>query len=171
MHLICTTLNVNDSDFSQIRMWPLIRHTCLIMSSLNTSQWKNFLWYHAESLSSVFGQPVLHFLLQNSKLRKRTIHNNDYFSFRQEPCVKYTNNICHTCTQYLALHGIPCKDNFINRWQLAKMKKEYSWHVPAIKFIGMKQLVSKVCKYTWKITKFVKMGNLGQYHENLIFCQ
>ena len=29
----------------------------------------------------------------------------------------------------------------------------------------------KSCKYTWKITKFVKMGNLGQYCENLIFCQ
>ena len=29
----------------------------------------------------------------------------------------------------------------------------------------------KSCKYTWKITKFVKMGNLGQYRENLIFCQ
>ena len=28
-----------------------------------------------------------------------------------------------------------------NGSQLAKMKKEYSWHVPAIKFIGMKQLV------------------------------
>ena len=28
-----------------------------------------------------------------------------------------------------------------NRSHLAKMKKEYSWHVPAIKFIGMKQLV------------------------------
>ena len=26
-------------------------------------------------------------------------------------------------------------------------------------------------KYTWKITSFVKMWNLGQYHENLIFCQ
>ena len=29
----------------------------------------------------------------------------------------------------------------------------------------------KSCKYTWKITKFVKMGNLGQYREKLIFCQ
>ena len=29
----------------------------------------------------------------------------------------------------------------------------------------------KSCKYTWKITIFVKMWNLGQYHENLIFCQ
>ena len=27
------------------------------------------------------------------------------------------------------------------------------------------------CKYTWKFTIFVKMWNLGQYRENLIFCQ
>ena len=60
--------------------------------------------------------------------------------------------------------------NMINGSQLAKMKK-CSWHVPAIKFIGMKQVVLKTCKYTWKITIFVKMWNLGQYLENLIFCQ
>ena len=30
---------------------------------------------------------------------------------------------------------------YFNRSQLAKMKKEYSWHVPAMKFIGRKQLV------------------------------
>ena len=29
----------------------------------------------------------------------------------------------------------------------------------------------KSCKYTWKSTIFVKMWNLGQYRENLIFCQ
>ena len=29
----------------------------------------------------------------------------------------------------------------------------------------------KSCKNTWKITTFVKMWNLGQYRENLIFCQ
>ena len=29
----------------------------------------------------------------------------------------------------------------------------------------------KNCKYTWKITIFVEMWNLGQYRENLIFCQ
>ena len=29
----------------------------------------------------------------------------------------------------------------------------------------------KSCKYTWKITKFVKMWNLGQFREILIFCQ
>ena len=31
-------------------------------------------------------------------------------------------------------------NKYTNGSQLAKMK-EYSWHVPAIKFIGMKQLV------------------------------
>ena len=60
--------------------------------------------------------------------------------------------------------------NVINGSQLAKMK-EYSWHVPAIKFIGDEVVVLKTCKYTWKITIFVKMWNLGQYLENLIFCQ
>ena len=29
----------------------------------------------------------------------------------------------------------------------------------------------KSCKNTWKITIFVKMWNLGQYRQNLIFCQ
>ena len=28
----------------------------------------------------------------------------------------------------------------------------------------------KNCKYTWKITIFVNTGNLGQFRENLIFC-
>ena len=31
--------------------------------------------------------------------------------------------------------------------------------------------VLKSCKYTWKITIFVKLWNLGQYRENLIFCE
>ena len=52
-----------------------------------------------------------------------------------------------------------------------KNEKEYSWHVPAIKFIGMEAVGLKSCKYTLKITIFVKMWNLGQYRENLIFCQ
>ena len=34
-----------------------------------------------------------------------------------------------------------------------------------------KAVVLKSCKYTWKITIFVKMWNLGQYRENLIFCE
>ena len=29
----------------------------------------------------------------------------------------------------------------------------------------------KSCKYTWKITIYVNMWNLGQFHVKLIFCQ
>ena len=29
----------------------------------------------------------------------------------------------------------------------------------------------KSCKYTWKITIYVNMWNLGQFRENMIFCQ
>ena len=42
------------------------------------------------------------------------------------------------------------------RLTTGKNEKEYSWHVPAMKFIGMKQLVSKVAnileklRYLWK---------------------
>ena len=42
---------------------------------------------------------------------------------------------------------------------------------PCHKIYGDEAVGLKSCKYTWKITKFVKMGNLGQYRENLIFCQ
>ena len=30
---------------------------------------------------------------------------------------------------------------YVDGSQLAKNENEYSWHIPAIKFIGMKQLV------------------------------
>ena len=39
------------------------------------------------------------------------------------------------------LYGVSMYKDKVNGSQLAKMKKEYSWHVPAMKFIGMKQLV------------------------------
>ena len=44
----------------------------------------------------------------------------------------------------------------INGWQLAKMKKEYSWHVPSIKCIGIKQLVSKVANILEKLRNLWK---------------
>ena len=37
-----------------------------------------------------------------------------------------------------------------------KNEKEYSWHVPAIKFIGMKQLVSKVANILEKLQNLWK---------------
>ena len=56
-----------------------------------------------------------------------------------------------------------------HNWQ--KWKKKYSWHVPAIKIYRDEAVGLKNCSYTWKIIIFVKMWNLGQYLENLLFCQ
>ena len=36
-------------------------------------------------------------------------------------------------------------------FETGKNEKEYSWHVPAIKFIGMKQLVQKVANILEKL--------------------
>ena len=63
----------------------------------------------------------------------------------------------------------------VNGSQLAKMKKsknekEYSWHVSAMKFIGRSSWSKKLQIYL-NITIYVNMWNLGQFRENLIFCQ
>ena len=42
---------------------------------------------------------------------------------------------------------------------------------PCHKIYGDEAIGQKNCKYTRKVTIFVKMWNLGQYHENFIFCQ
>ena len=53
------------------------------------------------------------------------------------------------------------------------MKKEYYWYVPAKKIYRVEAVGLKSYKYIWKITIFVKMWNLWQYRENVlfIFCQ
>ena len=47
---------------------------------------------------------------------------------------------------------------WVDFWWVAtgKNEKEYSWHVPAIKFIGMKQLVSKVANILEKLQNLWK---------------
>ena len=67
--------------------------------------------------------------------------------------------LSHTDSQFLYTGYVNQYESF-NKLALTggtgKNEKEYSWHVPAIKFIGMKQLVSKVAKileklrYLWK---------------------
>ena len=42
---------------------------------------------------------------------------------------------------------------------------------PCPKIYRVEAVGLKSCKYSWKITIFVKMWNLGQYRENLKFCQ
>ena len=64
------------------------------------------------------------------------------------------------CSTKLALTG--------GNWQ--KWKRVFLT-CPCHKIYRDEAVGLKSCKYTWKITKFVKMRNLGQYRENLIFCQ
>ena len=61
----------------------------------------------------------------------------------------------------------------LDGWQLANWQK---WKrvfltFPCHRIYRDEAVGLKSCKYTLKITKFVKMGYLGQYRENLIFCQ
>ena len=58
----------------------------------------------------------------------------------------------------------------LNGWQLAKWKRVFLT-CPCHEIYRDEAVGLKSCKNTWKITIFVKMWNLGQYRENLIFCQ
>ena len=74
----------------------------------------------------------------------------------------YWHETCFTLTgpksTYLTAHN----------WQ--KWKRVFLTH-PYHKIYRDEAVGLKSCKYTWKITIFVKMWNLGQYCKNLIFCQ
>ena len=58
----------------------------------------------------------------------------------------------------------------LNGWQLAKWKRVFLTF-PCHEIYRDVAVGLKSCKNTWKITIFVKMWNLGQFRENLIFCQ
>ena len=66
----------------------------------------------------------------------------------------------HTCTDSNDLTG--------GNWQ--KWKRVFLT-CPCHEIYRDEAVGLKNCKNTWKITIFVKMWNLGQYRENLIFCQ
>ena len=96
------------------------------------------------------------------KIRRRdgveslTILEEGEFKVSIDDCISMGTNIIYV--QHLTDHN----------WQ--KWKRVFltcSCHkIYSDEAVGLKS-----CKYTWKITIFVKMWNLGQYHENLIFCQ
>ena len=59
----------------------------------------------------------------------------------------------------------------INSSQLAKMKKRVFLTCPGHETYRDEAHGLKSCKYILKITIFLNMWNLGQFRENLIFCQ
>ena len=58
----------------------------------------------------------------------------------------------------------------LNGLQRTKNEKVDSLHVPAIKLYRVEAVGLSLYIYTFKITIFVNMWNLGQFRENLIFC-
>ena len=75
-----------------------------------------------------------------------------------------SNNPCFHCP-------LQCDVNQVsfNGWQLAKWKRVFLT-CPCHEIYRDEAVGLESCKNTWKITIFVKMWNLGQNRENLIFC-
>ena len=86
------------------------------------------------------------------------------FSSDTRQAVQNTSLTYHTSILFLYfLHTLRA-----HNWQ--KWKRVFLT-CPCLKSYRDEAVGLKSCKYTWKITIFVKMWNLGQYRENLIFCQ
>ena len=79
--------------------------------------------------------------------------------------LKYSHNIYVNWPHltYFGLHGI-------NGSQLANWKRVFL-ACPCHEIYKDEAVGLKSCKYTWKITIYVNMWNLGQFREILIFCQ
>ena len=75
-------------------------------------------------------------------------------------------------------NGLDC-ERFLNHLRVIRCLTAHNWQkwktvfltCPCHKIYRDEAVGLTSCKYTWKITIFVKMWNLGQYRENLIFCQ
>ena len=68
-------------------------------------------------------------------------------------------------------HMLTKVDLTAHNWQKWKKKKRVFLTWPCHEIYRDDAVGLKSCKYTWKIAIFVKMWNLGQYGENLMFCQ
>ena len=79
-------------------------------------------------------------------------------------------NTCECGQPNISKYSKTQKADILNGSQLAKMKRVFLT-CPCHKIYRGEAFGLKSCKYTWKITIFVKMWNLGQFCENLIFCQ
>ena len=69
--------------------------------------------------------------------------------------------------QWLVISSVTLTDGNWQKWKRVGLFLTCPCHeIYRDEAVGLKS-----CKNTWKITIFVKMWNLGQYRENLIFCQ
>ena len=101
-------------------------------------------------LGDLFGVVVVNFYLKSEWM--------DMFVLVQGMVYRSFVLKCLNVLQHLTAHN----------WQ--KWKKVFLT-CPCHKIHRDEAVGLKSCKCTWKIMIFVKMWNLGQYRENLIFCQ
>ena len=100
--------------------------------------------------------------------------NNDEM---ENTSIQWTWNIVCTLYRKTFLVKFPCIKMF---WSVRKIQlTAHNWQkwkrvfltCPCHKIYRDETVGLKSCKYTWKIMIFVKMWNLEQYLEKMIFCQ
>ena len=159
------------------------KKTCKILPYLMNNQaikeQENHLPISNQNISLRTGRQIMCY---NASHKHVTIHlTNTYLSlgfqlchasFKSSHLSKNTGISCatiHLTNKYLNLEFQLYRTSF-NGSQLAKGKRIFLT-CPCHKTYRDESVGLKSCKYTWKIMKFVKMWNLGQYRINLIFRQ
>ena len=96
------------------------------------------------------------------------------FIFCHDRWIKLSIVICDRikiCKEFFLLIKVPiCLSVCLTGGNWQKWKRVFLT-CPCHKIYRDEAVGLKSCKNTWKITIFMKMWNLGQYRENLIFCQ
>ena len=115
---------------------------------------------------------------QQQQQQQNPLYSSKRFLHKNKMCFKYTKeNVLHIWNNLVGLNMLylwgfqeATENNLLTGGSWQKWKRVFLT-CPCHKIYRDEAVGLKSCKYTWKITKFVKMGNLGQYRENLIFCQ
>ena len=122
---------------------------------------KSFRFLRIQGNSTLCHSLLYYFILTLSWLKLLVLHNSHLHFFNHamwKP--KITQKVLAHQSKTMNLTG--------GNWQ--KWKRVFLT-CPCHKIYRDEAVGRKSCKNTWKITIFVKMWNLGQHRENLIFCQ
>ena len=100
------------------------------------------------------------------------IKHEKYFTFLRSSYRLGFLQVVQTMNLVAPIHSYKLQEDrrWINKHNWQKWKRVFLT-CPCHKIYKVEAVCLKNCKYTWKITIFVKIWNLGQYRENLIFCQ
>ena len=161
---------VTNASLSQVVHFALITHaldlTCVWFSCFRFCFVSHYIlhfreyWYRFESYCIVWSQQsnpiLLLFISTNFPSYKET--DNCF-------CIQYLTNQNWLWFEQLVEYNLKLTGGNWQKW------KRVFLTCPSHKIYRDEAVGLKSCKNTWKITIFVKMWNLGQYCQNLIFCQ